>query len=374
MLLCFGGFAGLLGSLRLSGFAVGLGLGLGSKLGGGIDLGRLCKLSLGGTVLAQGRGMLAGKHGAKVDFWSAVDALGAQAQVRHALIDTSTLQMLVLDVGPQLAGCQQALFCACAVFLAAAPLRLLRVRALEEKFRVSGNAVQSPLAVHDVGMRLLAFFNRCLRNVDIQRYFDWMMSYSDDETIKGDFEIEVRASSALVERDAQQQFLMTLLQVAANPVYELDPAKLAGELCRGQRLDPKNFQLDDEQKAQRAQQARQPQDPTLEAKAKLLEAQARKADADTTARGVETQYSAVQTAQVIVQTPVTSGLADGLLRSAGYVDRDAAPIVPEAPAGLPSVDMPQNTNPLTPANPGVGLNAGIETPAADGAHPGATPL
>lgn len=222
--------------------------------------------------------------------------------------------------------------------------------------------------------RLAKRFDDYMTRPHIQRYFDWMMSYSDDETIKGDFEIEVRASSALVERDAQQQFLMTLLQVAANPVYELDPAKLAGELCRGQRLDPKNFQLDDEQKAQRAQQARQPQDPTLEAKAKLLEAQARKADADTTARGVETQYSAVQTAQVIAQTPVTSGLADGLLRSAGYVDRDAAPIVPEAPAGLPSVDMPQNINPLTPANPGVGLNAGIETPAADGAHPSATPL
>lgn len=109
-----------------------------------------------------------------------------------------------------------------------------------------------------------------------------------------------------------------------------------------------------------------PVDPTLEAKTKLLEAQARKADADTTARSVEAQYSAIQTAQVIAQTPATSGLADGLLRSAGYVDRDAAPIVPEAPAGLPSVDMPENTNPMTPANPGVGLNTGIKTPGPDG--------
>lgn len=112
-----------------------------------------------------------------------------------------------------------------------------------------------------------------------------------------------------------------------------------------------------------------PVDPTLEAKAQLLAAQARKADADTTARNVEAQYSAIQTAQVIAQTPATSGLADGLLRSAGYVDRDAAPIVPEAPAGLPSVDMPENTNPMTPANPGVGLNTGIETPGPDGLQP-----
>lgn len=228
--------------------------------------------------------------------------------------------------------------------------------------------------------RLAKRFDDYMTRPHIQRYFDWMMSYSDDEAIKGDFQIDVRASSALVERDAQQQFLMTLLQVAANPVYELDPAKLAGELCKGQRLDPKNFQMDDEQKAQRAQQG-PPPDPTLEAKAKLLEAQMRKTDmetlktnVETTSKSVETMFSAIQTAQVIAATPATAGLADGLLKSAGAIDHDAAPIVPEAPAGMPSVDLPKNTNPLTPANPGVGLNAGIETPTADGVRPDESPL
>lgn len=112
-----------------------------------------------------------------------------------------------------------------------------------------------------------------------------------------------------------------------------------------------------------------PTDPTLEAKAKLMTAQARKTDADTTARNVEAQYSAIQTAQVIATTPATSGLADQLLRSAGYVDQDQAPIVPAAPAGLPVAPdgaVPTNTNPMTPANPGVGMMDGIETPAADG--------
>lgn len=120
---------------------------------------------------------------------------------------------------------------------------------------------------------------------------------------------------------------------------------------------------------QQMQGQQAPADPTLEAKAKLLEAQARKTDADTTARSVEAQYSAIQTAQVIATTPATSGLADQLLRSAGYVDRDQAPIVPAAPPGMPVAAMPENTNPLTPANPGVGLMDGIETPAADGLAP-----
>ncbi|MFM2253826.1 MAG: hypothetical protein RJB68_2163 [Pseudomonadota bacterium] len=120
---------------------------------------------------------------------------------------------------------------------------------------------------------------------------------------------------------------------------------------------------------QQMQGQQAPADPTLEAKAKLLEAQTRKTDADTTARSVEAQYSAIQTAQVIATTPATSGLADQLLRSAGYVDRDQAPIVPTAPPGLPVAAMPENTNPMTPANPGVGLMDGIETPAADGLAP-----
>ena len=81
---------------------------------------------------------------------------------------------------------------------------------------------------------------------------------------------------------------------------------------------------------------------------------------------MKTQYSGVQTAQVIAQVPATAALADGLLKSAGYKDHDAGPIVPQAPAGMPSVDLPHNTDPLTPASPGVGASDGIETLAADG--------
>jgi hypothetical protein len=111
-------------------------------------------------------------------------------------------------------------------------------------------------------------------------------------------------------------------------------------------------------------------DPLAEAKAALLAAQTRKADADTTARSVEAQFSAIQTAQVIATTPQTSALADTLLKSAGYVDRDSAPIVPQITAPIAQQNMaePQaNTNPLTPANPAVGMMAGIETPDQDSA-------
>lgn len=215
--------------------------------------------------------------------------------------------------------------------------------------------------------RLAKRFDDYLTRPHIQRYFDWMMSYSDDESIKGDFEIDVRASSALVERDAQQQFLMSLLQVSANPVYELDPAKLAAELCKGQRLDPKNFQLDEQQKAQRAQL---PPDPVAIAKAKLLEAQTRKVESDRSGTDMKTLYSGVQTAQVLATDPGVAPLADELAQSVGVEDQNGGTIVPqlaEAAMTQPEpVSVPTNTDPLTPTSPALGVQEGIETPEADG--------
>ena len=128
--------------------------------------------------------------------------------------------------------------------------------------------------------------------------------------------------------------------------------------------------------------ADQPADPLMEAKAKLLEAQARKTDADATKTGVTSQFSAVQTAEVIAAVPSTAGLADALLRSAGYVDHDASPIVPQATGDASGLAINpikshqtgmqftpgDNTHPNLPAQPqsaAVGAMQGIETPAAD---------
>lgn len=121
------------------------------------------------------------------------------------------------------------------------------------------------------------------------------------------------------------------------------------------------------------QQAQQQADPLTAAKVALAEAQARKTLNEAVNKSVEAQYSAMQAAGVIAATPATSPLADALLRSAGYQDQDAAPIVPTYD-GAPAIPLsppanPTNTSPLTPANPGMGLNTGIETSANDGVPP-----
>lgn len=119
---------------------------------------------------------------------------------------------------------------------------------------------------------------------------------------------------------------------------------------------------DREEVAQRMAQQAQPTDPTLEAKANLMKAQAEKTQAEMVNKAVEAQYSAIQTAQTIAVLPQTATLADTLLKSAGYVDRDAAPIVPQLTGPVPGTPPPiTNTHPLTPPNPTRGITAGMET-------------
>lgn len=97
------------------------------------------------------------------------------------------------------------------------------------------------------------------------------------------------------------------------------------------------------------------------AEARLKQAQADKAEAETVQTRIQSQFSAVQTAQVIAQAPPTAALGDTLLKSGGYKDQDAPPLLPESAPGTPSAPVRQNTNPLTPLHADVGLKAGFET-------------
>ena len=205
--------------------------------------------------------------------------------------------------------------------------------------------------------RLAKRFDDYVTEPHITRYYEWMMQHSEREEIKGDFQIDVRASSALVERDAQQQFLLTLLSVAKDPAYEVDPAKLMSELLKGQRYDPKRIRYDLEKLAM----LQDNRNPVEEAKAKLLQAQARNADANAFTRNTEGLFSAVSAANQIAMNPAISVPADQIAKSAGFVDADQSPAIPGMSPVVQPAAMPTNTSPNLPPNPGAGMNAGIET-------------
>jgi hypothetical protein len=91
-----------------------------------------------------------------------------------------------------------------------------------------------------------------------------MMLHLDDDSLKGDFNIKARGSSALVERDLQNQQIPTILNLSLNPAFDMDPALSADEFLKSQRFDPKAFKLTDKRKKELAAQARPPVFPQIE--------------------------------------------------------------------------------------------------------------
>jgi hypothetical protein len=93
--------------------------------------------------------------------------------------------------------------------------------------------------------RLARTFDDKITEPHIRRYYTWLLQHGEDDE-KGDFTIDARGSSALVERDMQSQQMPQLLQFSGNPVFKLDPAKCMEETLKSWHLDPARFQFDDE--------------------------------------------------------------------------------------------------------------------------------
>ena len=109
------------------------------------------------------------------------------------------------------------------------------------------------------------------------------------------------------------------------------------------------------------QAAQAPQDPLAESKAALTMAQAELAKATAVTKSVEAMYSATTAANQIAMQPTIAPMADAMLLSAGFVDANAGPAIPNAQPGAMPAEMPTNTSPNFPPNPATGMNSGIET-------------
>ena len=195
--------------------------------------------------------------------------------------------------------------------------------------------------------------------VPINQYDQQQGTFLNDLTI-GEYDVVVSETPIAVTFDnSQMQQLLDLRKAGVNIP---DPA-----MVKASTLTNKS------EIAEEIAENKPEPDPLDQAKANaanaqatLFQAQASKTQADKVQSGVTSMFSATQAAQVIAQIPQTAPLADELLRSAGFVDQDAPPIVPE-PSGAEQAAVPpparENTDPLHPAkpvHPAVGADAGIE--------------
>lgn len=109
-----------------------------------------------------------------------------------------------------------------------------------------------------------ASYDDCITEPLVKALYDWLLQdpeIPDDE--KGDFQVDAKGSTAMVERAIQEQVMMGLLQAAANPAFQLDPAKLMQEYLRSKRIDPRSVKLTDEQIKTMQQQPQQPPLPIM---------------------------------------------------------------------------------------------------------------
>jgi hypothetical protein len=102
----------------------------------------------------------------------------------------------------------------------------------------------------------------------IARYYDWKMANDPDPKIKGDFEIDARGSTALIERDIQNQALLNLASITNNPRYipHLREREELKAILKAFKVNPEELlKPEDEVKQEMAAQAEQgaPQDPRV---------------------------------------------------------------------------------------------------------------
>lgn len=102
--------------------------------------------------------------------------------------------------------------------------------------------------------RLAKVFDDKITTVHIGFYYEWLLLYGPEDSEKGDFIIDARGSSALVERDIQNQTIAQMLSLSVNPIFGLSPARCMEEFLKSQRLDVTRFQPTEAEKQAMAQQ------------------------------------------------------------------------------------------------------------------------
>lgn len=136
-----------------------------------------------------------------------------------------------------------------------------------------------------VRRRIARLFDDLVTEPHVRRYYAYLLQYGEDDE-KGEFIIDARGSSNLVERAAQKEKALELLQLAQNPVFGIDPKKAAKEVLRSEKYDPKAFEFDDEEWQQivakmAAPEANDPRQAIAEMNSQLkMEIEKLKADKD----------------------------------------------------------------------------------------------
>ena len=140
----------------------------------------------------------------------------------------------------------------------------------------------------------------------VKRYYAYWLAHAEGDKGTADHQIEALGSSALFERDAEQQSLLQLWSsgLAANPDSRIDINKLTIELTKGNKINPDRIRFSDDEWAEKQKQmAANPPPPPPNVQAAQI-----KAESD--------QKIAATKAQADVQTNQTDMDRDAVFQQA----------------------------------------------------------
>jgi hypothetical protein len=142
-------------------------------------------------------------------------------------------------------------------------------------------------------------YDDCITKRHVRRYYYYNMQYSDEEEVKGDFQVDARGSSALLVRDIQNQAYLQLLAAGGNPTYSpfVDLKKLFTKALQAQHIDPKEIMNTDDVIEKNLQALSQRGDPRIQAAQINAQARVQEADAISKGRAAETEARATQEAE-----------------------------------------------------------------------------
>lgn len=108
----------------------------------------------------------------------------------------------------------------------------------------------------------------------IERFYQWLMTYSDNEEAKGDYTIDALGSSAFYQRDSSNMAIMQLIPMVANPVFGLNPEKIIVELLKANKITPERVMFSEDEKKQMSEAAGPQEDPKIAAMKEVAQTKA----------------------------------------------------------------------------------------------------
>ena len=153
--------------------------------------------------------------------------------------------------------------------------------------------------------RVAKAFDDGITKPQVNRYYEWLMMDPEvPEEEKGDMLITVHGSSALVERSIQDQTIMQMGAMVANPAFRINPAKWFEEMCRSKFMDPARVQFTEEEFAEMQKNQQPPPMPQIEVAKIRAQTDMQKLQADAAKSKAEMQLER-EIAQIENQTQQT---------------------------------------------------------------------